>query len=191
MPQSESLLSRKALLWYPAVHDLPQEGMFLMQEISVAKVIANLEARLAFHREQEALHARQEEHHRDQRTVHASEIDKITRSLEAFRETAATAVELARPVPPPPPPDDMETGDRTMVSRLIARVVESRANDESFGASSVAAEVNQRYGKKLERPVDTRAASVVLRRLRARRQIHLVRKGKPAHEALYRRGPKP
>lgn len=160
-------------------------------ELSVAKVIANLEARLAFHREQEALHARQEEHHRDQRGVHAAEIEKIAQSLEAFRNTAATAVELARPVPPPPPPDDVETGARTMVSRLIARVVESRPADEAFGASSVADEVNQRYAKRLERPVDTRAASVVLRRLRARRQIHQIRKGKAAHEALYRRGPKP
>lgn len=163
----------------------------MTQELSVAKVIANLEARLAFHREQEALHARQEEHHRDQRAIHAAEIEKVARSLEAFRNTAATAVELARPVPPPPPPEDLATGSRTMVSRLIVRVVESRPADEAFGASSVAAEVNQRYGKKLERPVDTRAASVVLRRLRTRRQIHLVRKGRAAQEALYRRGPKP
>lgn len=162
----------------------------MTQELSVAKIIANLEARLAFHQEQEALHARQEEHHRAQRAVHAAEIEKVAQSLEAFRTTAATAVELARPVPPPPPPDDIETGTRTMVSRLIARVVESRPADEPFGASSIAAEINQRYGRKLERPVDTRAASVVLRRMRAARRIHLVRKGKAAQEALYGRGAK-
>lgn len=160
-------------------------------DLPVSKVIANLEARLAFHREQEALHARQEEHHRAQRSAHAAEIEKVAQSLEAFRSTAVTAVELARPVQPPSPADEPETGSRTMVSRLIARVVESRPMDEAFGASSIAAEVNRRYAQRLERPVDTRAASVVLRRLRAARRIHLVRKGKAAHEALYRRGPKP
>jgi hypothetical protein len=159
-------------------------------DLPVSKVIANLEARLAFHREQEALHARQEEDHREQRAAHAAEIEKIAQNLEAFRTTAATAVELARPLPPPPPPDDVEARSRTMVSRLIARVVESRPADEAFGASWVAAEVNQRYAKRLKRPVDVRAVSVVLRRMRAARRIHLVRKGKAAQEALYRRGPK-
>lgn len=159
-------------------------------DLSVSKVIANLEARLAFHREQEALHARQEEHHRDQRAAHAAEIEKVAQSLEAFRVTAATAVELARPLPPASPPDDLDTGSRAMVSRLIARVVESRPADEAFGASWVTAEVNTRYAKRLDRPVTHRAASVVLRRMRVARKIHLVRKGGAAQEALYRRGAK-
>ena len=43
-------------------------------KLSVEDVVANLEARAAFHGEQEALHAQQEVHHREQRTAHAASI---------------------------------------------------------------------------------------------------------------------
>ena len=61
---------------------------------SVAEILTSLEGREAFHGEQEAFHAGQEVHHRDQRAVHAAELEKVRQRLAAFREAAASAVEI-------------------------------------------------------------------------------------------------
>jgi len=52
----------------------------------------------------------------------------------------------------------------------------------------VTAEVNRRFADRLRRPIDTRMASDVLRRMNNARQIHLVRVGKAFSEALYAKG---
>jgi hypothetical protein len=75
-----------------------------------------------------------------------------------------------------------------MASRYIRAVVESRADGEPFGAGAVVAEVNRRFGDRLKKPVDTRTASDVLRRMSKERKIHLVRPGKAFSEALYAKG---
>ncbi|MFY9823384.1 MAG: hypothetical protein WAM82_18525 [Thermoanaerobaculia bacterium] len=49
----------------------------MSSELSVARVLANLEARIAVHREQQAFHAQQEAHHREQRTLHEAELEKL------------------------------------------------------------------------------------------------------------------
>jgi len=118
-------------------------------KLSVEDVVANLEARAAFHGEQEALHAQQEVHHREQRAVHAEELGKVRLHLETFRAAAAPALELARipvvPPPSPPPPEPLPASGRVMVSKLVRQVVQSQPNGEPFGAIAVAAEVNRRY----------------------------------------------
>jgi hypothetical protein len=74
-----------------------------------------------------------------------------------------------------------------MMSRLVARVVESQPAGEPFGATPIAAEVNRRYQDVLKKPIRPGAVSVVLRRLMTARRIRQVRPGKALHEALYSR----
>ena len=163
-------------------------------KLSVEDVVANLEARAAFHGEQEALHAQQEVHHREQRVAHAAELAKVRQHLETFRAAAVPALELARIplVPPsasPPPPEDLPASGRLMVSKLLRRVVQSQPDGEPFGATAVAAEANRRFGSHLKKKaIDSRTASDVLRRLTNEGAIHLVREGKAFHEALYAKG---
>ncbi|HWM92773.1 MAG TPA: hypothetical protein VN493_18560 [Thermoanaerobaculia bacterium] len=163
-------------------------------KLSVSQVVANLEARLAFHRQQEAFHSQQEGHHREQRALHAAEMEKVQTRLEPFRAAAESVEELAEePVPglkPKQQAPDFGPG-RPNPTRVIRAVVGSYDAGESFGANSVAAEVNRRHPDKLDAPVDGRAVSVVLRRMRAERKIHLVRPGKAHYEALYSRGSRP
>jgi hypothetical protein len=163
-------------------------------ELSVVAVLEQLEAQIAFHREQEALHAEKEEAHRGQRSFHAAELERITRHFEEFKAVAGPALELARQAlerrkatEPHPEPEEVETfyGKRPMVSRLVARVVDGKPADAAFGATEVAAEVNRRFGRSLDWAVDARAASVTLRRMERAGHIHLVRQGRAFHESLY------
>jgi hypothetical protein len=77
----------------------------------------------------------------------------------------------------------------TTMSKLVARVVEGRTG--AFGATAVAQEIHQRFGRRLHRPPDSRTVSVTLRRLNTMRRIYLVREGRAFHEALYAWGPRP
>lgn len=166
-------------------------------KLSVEEVLATLEARAVFHREREAFHAQQEGHHREQRTLHAAELERIEESLESFRAAAPKALEIAREkaagpavegLPDPAEVEDMAASGRTPGSRRVRRVVANWDPQQPFGPTEVAAEVNRRYRGLLRRPIDTRAASNVLRRMHAEGRIIQVRPGKAFHEALYRRG---
>jgi len=160
-------------------------------ELSVAEVLSNLEARAAFHREQESLHAQQEVHHREQRALHAAELEKVLKNLEAFRAVAAAAVDLAQPlpaksaaaaagsVPKLPPPG------RLQASQVVRLAIESVA--EPFGPTAVAAEANRLFGKHARKPIDQRTASDVLRRMLREGELQLVREGRANREAVYRR----
>ena len=166
----------------------------MSSKLSVSQVVSNLEARLAFHRQQEAFHAQQEAHHREQRAVHAAETEKVQARLETFRSAAESLEDLAEaPIPgqkPKAQEPDFGPG-QPKATKVIRAVVESHGEGERFGANGIAAEVNQRHRDKLDAPVDGRTVSVVLRRMRSERKIHLVRPGKAHYEALYSRGPRP
>ncbi len=161
-------------------------------DVSVAEVLANLEERIAFHRQQADFHAQQEILHREQNAVHLAELKRVTEHFEAFKSVALPAVEVAREgrLPPPQPVEEPEDnrefiGKRILASRLVARVIERMADDATFGARQVTAETNRRYRDKLRKPVEARAVSVTLRRLQANGRLRLVREGKSKHEALY------
>lgn len=160
--------------------------------LSLSEILVNLERRIASLGEHVALHARQEEHHREQRALLEAELEKAKGHLESFRAVAATAADLhlAAAAPPPPPPEE-DLGPYPTVAKMVARVVADRPEGERFGPTLVVSEVNRRFGKLLRRPVEPPAVSVVLRRMYADRRIHQYRKGKANHEALYIKGPPP
>jgi hypothetical protein len=141
-----------------------------------------LEARVAFHKERQAFHAQQEIHHREQTAVHAAELAKAAERLEMFQAAAAAAAELletpgagaALPADPAvketkDPEEDF--GKSRPLSRMVARLVEEKRPDETFGPAAVTREVNQRWGAKLRRKADPAASlrsSAVARRRRSR-----------------------
>lgn len=167
----------------------------MSSKLSVAEVLAGLEARVAHHEELERVHAVQEAHHQEQRTAHAAELEKARQTLESFRAVASTAVDLAHPLsapahPPLPAGAESKNSGRLMPSRLIRAVAESQGTDP-FQATGIAAEVNRRYGTKLRRPIDNREAGNILRRMKNEGVIRVVRQGKAFYETLYAKGSRP
>ena len=166
----------------------------MSSKLSVEEVLANLEQRAVALREQEAFHAQQEVHHREQRALCAAELEKVLQSLEAFRTVSATAVDLVRPLAASAVPrgtaeeEELPPPGRLQVSRFLRIVVESPGLEEPFGATAVAEEANRRFADHLRELISPRTASDVLRRMLAEGEIRLARKGKAFHEALYRRG---
>ena len=161
----------------------------MSSELSVAQVLANLEAQMRFHREQEAHHAGQEVFHREQRAVHAAEYETVARHYEAFKASASGAAEIAarRKAPEPPPAEPPWPSGPSLPSRLVARVVEEMPAGETFSPSRIADEVNRRYSRELRKPIDSRLASTALRRLLAYGEIRRVEKGTAHREAIYTR----
>jgi hypothetical protein len=162
---------------------------------SVAEILAKLEARIAHHEQQVAFHQQQEAHHREQSASHAAELEQVRQHFEAFRAAALPAADLAGvPVAAPSqskaeePEDYREfVGKRLVMSKLITRAIHRLGETETFGAHRVAEEVNRRYRDQLKKPVGARVVSVVLRRMRDAGELHQVKPGGAAHEALYSR----
>ena len=165
--------------------------------LSIEEMLSHLEKREAHHREREAFHAEQEVfhgeqqvHHREQRAVHVAELEKMRESLAAFRMAAAVAADLVGPVEPPAPPPaapKLPPLGKKFVSGLLRLVVSDADLQEPFGPAAVAAECNRRFRAHLQERVESRTASDVLRRLAREGEIHLVKKGRANHEALYKR----
>lgn len=158
--------------------------------LSVKQILTQLEAQIAQLEGQEALHAQQETYHREQRAACIAELARVKERYEAFRAAASGLEEIARR-PAPLPIQDEDSTRKLTIRKMINRVVTALPGDEPFGPAAVAKAANAHYGKKLRRPLDGRAVSVVLRRLMAEGRIHLVREGKAHHEALYAKGRKP
>lgn len=150
------------------------------------RLLAQLEKQLAQHREREAFHAEQESAHREQRERHAQEAAKIAQTTDALRASLTTALGLVSPALAAEARDkDMDTGHVRILSRLVKRVIESKAGHERFGAAAVTEEVNRRFIDILRRPTTQRQVALVLRRQARQGRIQQVRRGKPHYEALY------
>jgi hypothetical protein len=165
----------------------------MAEKLSIEEVLARLEQSAALHRERQRFHAAQEAQHREQKEVHDAELAKVLASLEAFRNVALPAQELAAHAAPPSQQRAPEVqvklaeSGRLLISRTVRAVVETWTGSEPFGAADVAAEVNRRAQGRLRRPVEARGVSDALRRLVAEGSLQLVRPGGPYHGAVYSR----
>lgn len=156
-------------------------GPIMSANLSVSDVVETLRERMAWHREQEALHAEREEHHRQERARHAAELETIQKHLESFQQGAALAAGApARPLALGP-------GERPKLTRLVVLAVSALEPDRPFSAGELAGEIDRRFGDRLKKPAERRLVSIALRRMLDRKQLRLVRKGKPHVEALYAR----
>ena len=156
-------------------------------KLTVDSILARLEAQLAQHREQVALHTRQEAHHREERERHTRQMEEVEKSIEAFRASSGTAVELVgrSEVRLPEDDADLDTGSDRILTRLVARVISGKSGDERFGPEELTREVNRRFPEILRKPAGVRQVSDVLRRMSRAGRIYQVRRGRPHHEALY------
>jgi hypothetical protein len=159
--------------------------------LSIAQMIADLETKVAHHRERKQFHAEQEAIHHEQTALHAAELDNALARLEAFRSAAEAAGELlehARLAAAPPQQPDLDDADlirKRSLSRMMTRVVESLPPDQTFGARSVTREIEKRWGAKLRRRPDPRSVAATLRRWAAAGRLHQVREGRAYYESLY------
>ncbi len=162
--------------------------------LSIAQIMANLEAQIAHFESQESFHAQQAAFHHEQLQINAAELAKAREHYEAFKAAAVAVSEAVLHASSDRAARQSEEDASlriTTISKLIVRVVEAKPDGETFGPTTVAEELNARFGKRLRRPLDGRAVSVTLRRLQADGEIHQVQRGRAFHEALYARGPKP
>jgi hypothetical protein len=163
-------------------------------EVSIGELLKTLERKITFHREQASLHAREEELHRGQRTLHETELESATRHFEALKAAAGPAAEIAMsgydPAPAEPPQadqEDLDLGANPSLAALIKRVLKDKPQGESFGPTSLAAEINQRFRDHPKQKNDVRNVSAALRRMHRKGQIELAREGRSYHEAVYRK----
>lgn len=158
--------------------------------LSIAQVLSDLESQIATHEERESFHTGQEAFHRSQREMHEGELARLRQRYEGFKVAAqAAGEEVGRGVGLRPVPEDSE-GDRSTLSKLVARLIEQKDEGERFGPTALAQEINDRHAKRLRNPARTRSVSVALRRLLADGDVRLVEEGRAFHEAVYvrRRG---
>ncbi|HSG40549.1 MAG TPA: hypothetical protein VLE27_12985 [Thermoanaerobaculia bacterium] len=165
----------------------------MSSELSLSQILANLEAKIASHRQKEAHHAEQEVFHREQRALQAAELATSLEHYEAFKAVAGPAAEIAASFTPAAPPQVEkkkveEVPPTTVRSKLVSQVVATLPAAEVFSPSRISTEINRRYGKHLRRPASARMVSNALRRLAAEGEVRLVQEGAPYHEALYTKG---
>lgn len=158
-------------------------------EMSVSRLLAELEELVSHHERKEKHHAEQEIYHRDKRAEHTAALETARGRLEAYRTAAEAAGELVArsQIRPAAPEDDLPPGEPVLVSRLAARVIAKRDPAEAFGATVITHEINQRYGKRLRRPASARTVATILRRMAADGRIVQIQKGRGHHEGVYSR----
>lgn len=153
------------------------------------EMLAELEGRVAFHREREGVHAAQEVLHREERSRHAAALAEALQQLEALRTAAEAAEAFLREAPPLPvatPPEPAP--DLRLASRMVALVVEEWPAEGTLSPTSVAAEVNRRFAEQLRKPVSAPTVSAYLRRMCKAGTIRALRRGVSHAETLYRKG---
>jgi hypothetical protein len=160
--------------------------------VSVIEMLAQLEAKVAYHKEQQEVHARQEAFHAEQKGVHEAKYGQALKRCEAFKAASAEAGEILVDVTPPAAaspdlPEDFRSGEWHWLSRLMNLILEGKAPDETFGPSKIVREIRERWGSKLPHKVDPRSVSATLRGWAMKGRIHKVREGRAYYEALYRK----
>lgn len=162
--------------------------------LSIAQMLAKLEAKVAHHREKKAFHAEQEAHHRDQTAIHATALETALAHLDAFKAASLSAGELlerdeSSAKPAAEAEEEMNLRGKRSLSRMVAKVLDGKAPAEVFGATAVTEEIERRWGAKLRRRPDPRSVAAALRRWAMAGRLHQVREGRAYYESLYRKSP--
>jgi hypothetical protein len=159
----------------------------LSTELSVARILANLETQMKVHQEREAFHGERETFHREQRALHATEHATISRHYEDFKASAGSAAEIAARAIAAGQEAPRPAVKLLRPSVLVARAVGAMPAGERFTPTRITQEVNRKYREELRKPIDSRLASTALRRLLADGHLVLVQKGAAHREAVYAR----
>ena len=158
------------------------------------ETIEGLQRSLAYHQSREKLHAEQQAHHASQERIHgeerarhALEIESITRHLEELQGIAERIGEAITRSSIPSETDEQVLGRNPNLSKAVDRLLATWPADVPFTATTLAAEIQRRYGTILRRSIDIRAVGSALRRRRDKGQLREVREGRPFEEAQYRK----
>lgn len=164
----------------------------MSSNLPVAEMLAHLQKKIAFHKEQQEAYAKQEALYREKRALHEAEHRKAVERFEALQAAAASAGELLQDVKAPAPRPaaarkEVKSGGWHWIADLLERVIETKAPGETFGATSLVDEIHERWGSKLRHGIDIRSAQATLRRWARAGLLDVARKGRSRHEALYTR----
>ena len=162
----------------------------MSSNLSVAEMLAHLQGKIAYHKEQQEMHAKQEAFHAEQRAVHEAEHRKVVERFEALQAASMAAGELLVDVKPSAPrpapaPKEVKSDGWHWLADLLERVIETKGQDEVFGATTLVDEILELWGSKLRHGIDPRSAQTTLRRWARDGRLDVVRKGRAHHEALY------
>lgn len=164
-------------------------------DVSVARLLSELEKKVALHRERQAFHAEQAAMHEAQRALHEADLQKALERFEALRAAVTAAGEVLTPlpgeeVPQPvakPEPDELPQSRGDVFAKLVDRIVARKGPEEVFGATEITHLLNGHYAARLGRRADSRTVAQKLRRMALSHRLVRVREGKSFYEALYRR----
>jgi hypothetical protein len=155
---------------------------------SLSDLLADLAAKIAFHRREEKLCADQEALFQKRRSAHAAELERAIRCHEALQAAAVAAQEMtAEPVPAAVPAQDLGTKARPKLTRMINLVLADLPWAAEIGSRQLTIEVNRRFAANLRKPVDPEQVALTLKRMAKTGRLHRLRKGRPYHGALYSR----
>ena len=168
----------------------------MASNLSIAETLAHLETKIVHHRGQHEHHTKQETFHAEQKVVHEAELAKAVEQfqlLKAASEAIGDVVMEVKPSVPalPPLPEEVDTSHGKWLSRLVKRLLENKAPNETFSAATLAEEIRGRWGSKLRKQADPRTIAVTLRRWALEGKLHQIREGRAYHEALYMRQRQP
>lgn len=164
----------------------------MSSNLRVAEMLAHLQKKIAYHKEQQEAHAKQEALHGEMRALHETEHRKAVERFEALQAASAAAGELLGDVKPSAAHStaeskEIKSGGWHWIADLLDRVIETKAPGEVFGATSLVDEIHKRWGSKLRHGIDIRSAQTTLRRWARDGLLDVARKGRSRHEALYTR----
>jgi hypothetical protein len=158
----------------------------MSRQLSIERVLAELQNRIEHHRSRTAFHAAQEAFHEKEKVRHTAELQTVSERFETFQAAADAVSELvARPREEKAVEDSIPAGKGAVLSKLVDRLVAAKGPIEPFGATDITRELRERYGTRLGRKIDIRAVAAKLRRMARLGRIHQLREGRAFHEALY------
>ena len=158
----------------------------MSRQLSIERVLTELQGRIENHRRQAAFHAEQEAFHQKEKVRHTAELQTVTERFETFQAAADAVSELVeRPREEKAADDSIPAGKGAVLSKLVERVVAAKGPIQAFGATDITREIRERFGARLGRKIDVRAVAAKLRRMTRARRIHQLREGRAHHEALY------
>ena len=160
----------------------------MSSNLSVAQMLAHLEAKIAHHKEQMEAHAKQEAVYAEKRALHEAEHRKAVERFEALQAASSAAGELLVDVKPAVSrlaSEEVKSGGWHWIAKLLERAIEAREPGEVFGAAALISEIHERWGSKLRHKIDPRSAQDTLRRWSMKGRLDVVRPGTSHQETLY------
>ena len=120
--------------------------------------------------------------------MHEEEHRKAVERFEALKSASTAAGELIEDVQPEPPAAisrSVANGGWRWIAKLMALVIETKAPGETFGATSLIREIEERWGSQLRYQIDPRSAAATLRRWADTGRLDVVHYGRAHHEGVY------